>query len=235
VASDVIWRELKITRDQNSDRPIVTSMSDLAASGGYYISAPAQVIVAQPGTLTGSIGIFGGKIVVGGTLEKLGISTETVQSGRNATLGSPFTTFTPDQRAKLQAYMDSFYQGFLAKVAESRHKTPAEIHEVAQGRVWTGQQARERGLVDELGGLDRAIAIAKMRAGIPADEEVELVSYPPRRTLLEAVAEQFGSGGVSLWARLGGAEGRAIAALTAPARIFRRGEPLALMPFAFVR
>ena len=235
VASDVIWRELSITRDENPSRPLIASMSDLAASGGYYISAPAQVIVAQPGTLTGSIGIFGGKIVLGDTLEKIGITTETVQSGRNATLGSPFMPFTPQQRAKLQAYMDSFYQGFLEKVAESRHKTPAEIHEVAQGRVWTGQQARERGLVDELGGLDRAIAIAKSRAGIPADEEVELVTYPPRRTLLEAVAEQFGSGGVSLWARLGGAEGRAIAALTAPARLFRRGEPLALMPFAFVR
>ena len=235
VASDVIWRELSITRDQNPSRPLIASMSDLAASGGYYISAPAQVIVAQPGTLTGSIGIFGGKIVVGDTLEKIGITTETVQSGRNATLGSPFTPFTADQRAKLQAYMDSFYQGFLAKVAESRHKTPAEIHEVAQGRVWTGQQARERGLVDELGGLDRAIAIAKSRAGIPADEEVELVAYPPRRTLLEAVAEQFGSSRGSVWALLGGAEGRAVAALTAPARIFRRGEPLALMPFAFVR
>jgi protease-4 len=132
-------------------------------------------------------------------------------------------------------YMQSFYDGFVAKVAMSRHKTSAEIHAVAQGRVWTGRQAREHGLVDELGGLDRAIAIAKSRAGIPADEEVELVSYPPRRTLLEAVAEQFGSGGVSLWAQLGGAEGRAIAALTAPVRIFRRGEPLALMPFAFVR
>jgi protease-4 len=235
VASDVIWRELSITRDENPSRPLIASMSDLAASGGYYISAPAQVIVAQPGTLTGSIGIFGGKIVVGGTLDKIGITTATVQSGRNATLGSPFTPFTPDQRAKLQGYMDSFYQGFLEKVAASRHKTPAEIHEVAQGRVWTGQQARERGLVDELGGLDRAIAIAKSRAGIPADEDVELVSYPPRRTLFEAVSEQFGSGGVSLWARLGGAEGRALAALTAPARIFRRGEPLALMPFAFVR
>ena len=235
VASDVIWRELSITRDENPSRPLIASMSDLAASGGYYISVPAQVIVAQPGTLTGSIGIFGGKIVVGDTLEKIGITTETVQSGRNATLGSPFTPFTPAQRAKLQAYMDSFYQGFVEKVAESRHKTPAEIHAVAQGRVWTGQQARERGLVDELGGLDRAITIAKSRAGIPADEEVELVSYPPRRTLYEAVAEQFGSSGGSLWARLGGAEGRAIAALTAPVRIFRRGEPLALMPFAFVR
>jgi protease-4 len=113
--------------------------------------------------------------------------------------------------------------------------TPERIHDVAQGRVWTGRQARERGLVDELGGLDRAVAIAKERAGIPADEDVELVLFPPRRTLYEAIAQQFGSGAVSLRAGLGGAEGRALAALTAPVRLFRRGEPLALMPFAFVR
>jgi protease-4 len=235
VASDVIWRELSITRDENPSRPLIASMSDLAASGGYYISMPAQVIVAQPGTLTGSIGIFGGKIAVGDSLEKIGVIAETVQSGRNAALNSPFDPFTPEQRAKLMSYMDSFYKSFVGKAADSRHQTPEQIHAVAQGRVWTGRQAREHGLVDELGGLDRAIAIAKSRAGIPADEEVELVMYPPRRTLFEAAAEQFGSGGVSLWAQLGGAEGRAIAALTAPVRIFRRGEPLALIPFAFVR
>src|SRR5687767_1691054 len=236
VASDVIWRELSITRDENPSRPLIASMSDLAASGGYYISMPAQVIVAQPGTLTGSIGIFGGKVAVGDTLEKLGISTETVQSGRNATLSSPFEPFTPEQRAKLQAYMESFYDGFVRKAAESRHSTPEQIHAVAQGRVWTGRQAQERGLVDELGGLDRAVIIAKTRAGIPADEDVELVTFPPRRTLYEAIAEQFGSSsGGRLWTLLGGAEGRAMAALTAPVRLFRRGEPLALMPFAFVR
>ena len=134
------------------------------------------------------------------------------------------------------AYMQSFYDGFVRKAAESRHATPEQIHAVAQGRVWTGRQARERGLVDELGGLDRAVVIAKMRAGIPADEEVELVTFPPRRTLYEAIAEQFGSSSSGrLWTVLGGAEGRAMAALTAPVRLFRRGEPLALMPFAFVR
>ena len=236
VASDVIWRELSITRDENPSRPLIASMSDLAASGGYYISMPAQVIVAQPGTLTGSIGIFGGKVAVGDTLEKIGVTTETVQSGRNATLSSPFDPFTPEQREKLMAYMQSFYDGFVRKAAESRHTTPEQIHAVAQGRVWTGRQAQERGLVDELGGLDRAVIIAKTRAGIPADEEVELVTFPPRRTLYEAIAEQFGSSsGGRLWTMLGGAEGRAMAALTAPVRLVRRGEPLALMPFAFVR
>ena len=236
VASDVIWRELSITRDENPSRPLIASMSDLAASGGYYISMPAQVIVAQPATLTGSIGIYGGKVVLDGTAEMVGITTETVQAGRNAAINSPFERFTPEQREKVLAYMEDFYGIFLEKAAESRGATTGEIDAVARGRVWTGQQAYERGLVDELGGLDAAIAIAKERAGIPADEEVELVAYPPRRTLLEAMAEQLGSPGASAWSLLAGAgERRALAALTAPVRMFRRGEPLALMPFAFVR
>jgi protease-4 len=236
VASDVIWRELMITRDQNPSRPLIASMSDLAASGGYYISMPASVIVAQPATLTGSIGIFGGKIAIGETLAKIGVTTATVQSGRNASLSSPFEPFTPEQRAKVMEYLDVFYDTFVEKAARSRRTTPAQIDAVAQGRVWTGLQARARGLVDELGGLDTAVAIAKQRAGIPADEEVELVVYPRRRTLYEALAQRFGSSRPGVWAPLaGGAEGRVIAALTAPVRLFRRGEPLALMPFAFVR
>jgi protease IV len=236
VASDVIWRELSITRDQKPSRPLIASMSDLAASGGYYISMPAQVIVAQPGTLTGSIGIFGGKVAIGDTLEKVGITTAVVQSGRNATLGSPFEPFTVEQREKLMTYMQSFYDGFVRKAAASRHRTPEQIHAVAQGRVWTGRQAREQGLVDELGGLDRAVAIAKERAGIPADEQVQLVTFPPRRTLFEAISDQLGSApSTQLWALLGAAEGRAMATITAPVRLFRRGEPLALMPYGFLR
>lgn len=244
VASDVIWRELTITRDAMPSRPLVVSMSDLAASGGYYISLPAHVIVAQPGTLTGSIGIYGGKIAIGGAMEKLGVETETIQSGRNADLASPFAPFTPEQRAKLMSYMDSFYDGFVQKVAASRGTTPERIDALAQGRVWTGQQARQHGLVDMLGGLDTAVAVAKERAGIPADEDVELVTYPPRRSLVEALADrlQAGAGRVLLDpAMLLGAAGpigpalRATAALTAPVRLFRRGEPLALMPFAFVK
>ena len=236
VASDVIWRELTITRDGTPSRPLVASMSDLAASGGYYIAMPAHVIVAQPGTLTGSIGVYGGKIVLGGTMEKLGIGTETVRSGANADIYSPFEPFTAPQRDKLMEYMDSFYAGFVRKAADARRMTPEQIDAVAQGRVWTGRQAREHGLVDALGGLDTAIAMAKERAGIPAEEDVELVIYPPRRTLYEALAEQFQATGRSPWGQLlSGPEGRALAALTAPVRLFRRGEPLALMPFAFVR
>jgi protease-4 len=236
VASDVIWRELMITRDGNPSRPLVVSMSDLAASGGYYISMPAHAIVAEPGTLTGSIGIFGGKIALGGTMEKIGVATGSVQSGRNADMYSPFEPFSPEQRDKLLGYMKVFYDGFVEKAATSRRTSPGNIDAVAQGRVWTGQQARQHGLVDALGGLDAAVALAKQRAGIPADEEVELVVYPPRRSLYEALTERFQSSSFSIWGQLAaGAHQPAIGALTAPVRLFRRGEPLALMPYVFVR
>jgi protease-4 len=237
VASDVIWRELTITREDNSNRPIVTSMSDLAASGGYYIAVPADAIVAQPGTLTGSIGIFGGKFVIGGTLGKAGITTETVTSGANADIYSPFTPFTDPQRAKVEEFMQDFYKGFVGKVAESRKSTPEKIHAVAQGRVWTGRQALEHGLVDALGGLDTAVAMAKEKANIPSDEDVQLVVYPERRNFLDVLSQQFGAtGSAGLWSMLAGtSERRAVSALSAPTRLFRRGEPLALMPFTFVR
>src|SRR4030095_1106117 len=197
VASDVIWRELTITREQDPDRPIVTSMSELAASGGYYIAMPTEAIVAQPGTLTGSIGIFGGKIVIGGTLAKAGVTTETVTSGANADIYSPFAPFSPSQRAKVEEFMQDFYDNFVGKVAGYQQVTPEAIRAVAQGRVWTGRQALEHGLVDKLGGLDAAVALAKERAKIPANEDVQLVVYPERRGLLDALSEQFGGAGTA--------------------------------------
>jgi protease-4 len=230
-----MWRELMITRDQKPSRPLITSMSDLAASGGYYISVPGQAIVAQPGTLTGSIGIFAGKMVLNGTLDKVGVTTETVKSGKNSDIYSPFERFSPDQRTKVGQYMDGFYKNFVAKVAEGRHLTPERVDAVAQGRVWTGAQAKERGLVDALGGLDTAIAIAKQRAHIPADEDVDLVVYSPRRSFYEALT-QLGRSSISFgaWGGLMNA-GPAIRALATPVTMFRRGEPLALMPYAFIR
>jgi protease-4 len=228
VASDVIWRELAITRDSKPSRPLVASMSDLAASGGYYIAMAAPTIVAQPATLTGLIGIYAGKLAVGGTLAKLGVTTETVHSGQNADINSPFAPFTSAQRARLRDYMQGFYTDFLAKAAEARGKTPAEIDAVAQRRVWTGRQALNRGLVDALGGLDVAVVLAKERANITGDEDVEIVVFPPRRSLYDALAVEVRSG-PSVWDLFGGATDiRVLAALTAPARLFRRGEPLAL-------
>lgn len=236
VASDVIWRELSVTRDASPMRPIIASMSDLAASGGYYVALPAHAIVAQPGTLTGSIGVFMGKVAIGGTLEKLGVATETVASGANADIYSPVSPFTSAQRDKLTEYMQVFYSTFVEKVAQSRQTTPEQVHEVAQGRVWTGSQAQERGLVDELGGLDRALMMAKLRANIPVDEDVELVPFPARRTLYEALSEQFGRGSAlaRLQGMLAGGRVEALADLS-PLGMFRTGEPLALMPFGIGR
>ena len=237
VASDVIWRELMITRDAKPSRPLITSMSDLAASGGYYIAMPGQVIVAQPATLTGSIGIFSGKIALGTAAGKIGVTGEAVKDGANADIYSPFTPFTPAQRKKMQEFMQGFYDTFVEKAAASRHTTVERIDAVARGRVWTGEQAKQRGLVDALGGLDAAVAIAKERAKIPADEDVELVAYPPQRSFYEVLAQQLGGGAASgsAWSLFAGRSVNAVAAAAGPIRMFRRGEPLAMMPLAFVR
>ena len=227
-----------LTREGDEGRPIIASMSDLAASGGYYIAMPAHVIVAQPSTLTGSIGIYGGKFVTGGTYEKLGARIEGTSVGRYAEINSPARPYNADEAAKLQSLLQSFYDQFIEKVAAARGRTPEEIDQVAQGRVWTGSQARERGLVDELGGLDKAVEIAKARANIAPDEEVELVIYPPRRSLYEVLAsEMTGEGGASAWlaAHLTRTEIEALRAMRGPFARFQQGEPLALMPFTFVR
>ena len=233
IASDVIWREVTLARE---DKPVVASMSDLGASGGYYLAMGADAIVAQPATLTGSIGVVAGKIATGRTYEKLGVTIEPVSAGRFAELYSPVTRFSDDERAKMQEQIDAIYEQFLTKAAEGRGTTRDAIHAVAQGRVWTGRQAKEHGLVDELGGLGHAIALAKERVGIDADEEVELVIYPRPKSLFELLNEGFAMARVAL--RLSGLaspQTQVLGAATAPLRLFRRGEPLAIMPVVFVR
>lgn len=243
-ASDVIWRELVVTRDEKPGRPLVASMSDLAASGGYYLAIAAPQIVAQPATLTGSIGIFGGKVVTGGTYEKLGAHIESLSIGRNADMESPVRPFSDSERAKLREQLRAFYGQFVAKVAAARKLSVARVEALARGRVWTGQQARAVGLVDALGGLDSAIALAKQRAGIAADTEVEVVNYPPRKTLFNLLAERLSGSGSQrdmlidlrmVTGMFGADERHALGLLTAPMRLFRRGEPLALMPTGFLR
>ncbi len=243
LASDVIWRELVLLRDAKPAKPLVVSMSDLAASGGYYMAMAAPQIVAEPGTLTGSIGIFGGKIVTGGTYAKLGANIEAVSHGRNAQMYSPVRPFSPDERAKMGEQLQAFYDQFVEKAAASRHMTPERVDAIAQGRVWTGRQAKQVGLVDELGGLDRAVAIAKMKAKIPANSEVELVTFPPRRSFVDLLAASWLGGSeerasASAWglaALLGAGERRAIGIVSAPLRLFKSGEPLALMPYGYLR
>jgi protease-4 len=243
-ASDAIWRELVITKGERADRPLVVSMSDLAASGGYYIAMPAQVIVAQPSTLTGSIGIFGGKFVTGGVYEKLGARIESTSVGKNAEINGPARPYNPEELKKLQEQLQSFYDQFVEKVAESRHSTPEKIDALAQGRVWTGRQAKQNGLVDELGGLDRAVAVAKQRAKIAADSDVEIVVYPPRKSFYELLSEQFSGSGesvqsaaVTAWlsANLSSGEIEALRIMRGPFAMFHRGEALALLPVSFLR
>jgi protease-4 len=233
IASDVIWREVMLTR---AVKPVIASMSDVAASGGYYIAMPAHQIVAEPATLTGSIGVVMVKFVIDGTLDKLGMNMEQVTSGRYADLYSPVRPFTPEERKKVEEQMQMTYEAFVEKAAAGRQTTPERIDAIAQGRVWTGQQAKELGLVDELGGLQRALALAKSRAKIDEDAEVELVVYPQRKSIYELVQAPFGAqGGGVLGALLGVNNANAVEALTAPLRIFRRGEPLAIMPNVFIR
>lgn len=235
IASDVIWREIMISR---ASKPIVASMSDVAASGGYYIAMPAHVIVSQPGTLTGSIGVVIGKFAVGGTFDKLGLNMEATSRGRYAQIYSPVRPFTPEERAKIEEGMQATYDMFVEKAAQSRRMTPEKIDAIAQGRVWTGHQARQLGLVDELGGLQRAIAIAKERAKIDPKTDVQLVVFPPKRSFYDLVSSgPFGesSGAASLLSLVRPSERRAMLQLTAPLRLFRSGEPLALMPNVFSR
>ena len=162
-ASDDIWREVKRLSDE---KPVIVSMSDYAASGGYYIAAPAQRIVAQPASLTGSIGVFGGKLNVLGLFKKFGLNVETVSRGEHADMMSPYRDFTPEERKRYQRQVDASYQLFLSRVVEGRGLGWAEADSVAQGRVWSGLDAREIGLVDTLGGLETALSLAYDAGGI---------------------------------------------------------------------
>jgi protease-4 len=236
IASDVIWRALMLAREE---KPLIVSMGDLAASGGYYIAMPGHVIVAQPGTLTGSIGIYTGKFALDGTLAKLGASVESVSEGRLAEMDSPVKPFSAAERAKIEEQVQAFYDQFIAKVAEARKTTPEKIDAIAQGRVWTGRQAKGIGLVDELGGLDRALAIARERGKIAANADVDVVIYPPKPSLFDAISHPFGrSDESSLRAALAlvqPSERLVVKQILAPMRLLGRREPLALMPFVFTR
>jgi len=178
LASEVIWRE--VWRLRESGKPVVVSMGDVAASGGYYIASPAEVIVALPATLTGSIGVVGGKLVVDGLLERVGVTTGSVQRGARALMYSPRRGFSEDERAQFAATIDTIYNDFVGKVAAGRKRPAAEIEAVARGRVWTGRDALEAGLVDELGALRDAVRIARERADLPEDAPVlGAIRIPP--------------------------------------------------------
>ncbi|MBZ5542347.1 MAG: signal peptide peptidase SppA [Acidobacteriia bacterium] len=191
--SEVIRRELILTKRK---KPVVVSMSDVAASGGYWIAMSANKIVAEPGTITGSIGVFAGKLNILGLYAKLGLTKDHITTTENSSIDWPFQNFTPAQRASILKYMDDIYANFLKGVAEGRHMDVAAVDKIAQGRVWTGERAKQLGLVDELGGLDTAVASAKKLADIPADERVNLVYLPPPKPLLERIRELFSGVGI---------------------------------------
>lgn len=188
LASDLIWREVMLTQ---REKPVVVSMGDVAASGGYYIAMAAGTIVAHPSTLTGSIGVFGGKLNMKGFYNKIGLTKEIIAHGQNATLYSDYGGFTPTERERVEKMMKTIYKDFVSKAAEGRGKSYDDIDEIAQGRVWTGKQAKALGLVDELGGLDTALSIAKAQAGFADDDEVNLIVLPKQKPFLEELLERM--------------------------------------------
>jgi protease IV len=188
VASETIWEAT--LRAKAAGKPLVASLGDLAASGGYYIASNADTIVAEPATLTGSIGVVGGKFSFGAMSDKLGINWDSVQVGANAGLSTVTQDYTPEGYARLGKLIDDFYSGFKSRVAQGRKFDAAKIEAVAKGRVWTGEEARANGLIDALGGFDVALDLAKNRAGIDIGSDVTL--------------ERFPKAGRTLWSRLFG-------------------------------
>lgn len=183
MASDVIGREVALTK---REKPIIVSMSDVAGSGGYWVSMDAHKIVAQPQTLTGSIGVIFGKFNLIKLYEKLGVTSEKIVYGKRADLFSTFRRLDPEERDLLKEEILWMYDHFTTKVAQGRQLTKEEVNDIGRGRVWTGQQAKEIGLIDELGGLSTALKIAKERAGIPEEESVRLVVWPKKTSLFES-------------------------------------------------
>lgn len=184
MASDVMWHALE---NAKAKKPIVVSMSDVAASGGYYIACNANKIVAEPSTITGSIGMFMGKPVLKGLYTWLGISNEYTMRGKNAGIFRETEHWTEGEKAKMTEQANNvYYDNFLPKVAAGRNKNREEIDSIGQGRVWTGTQAKQNGLIDEFGGLEKAIEIAKQLANLPADKEVRRMVYPESKPFFES-------------------------------------------------
>jgi protease-4 len=218
LASDLILREVERLA---AHKPVVVSMSDVAASGGYYIAAKATKILAEPGTLTGSIGVVGGKLATRRFQEELlGITHEEITRGRNAGLYSTLDGFSPEQDARYMAQMRRVYAAFIGHVAAGRKMTTEAVEKVASGRVWTGEDAVRLGLVDELGGLDRAVALAQEGAGIAAADKVALDFYPRQPSLFEVLfRERRPALPAELRALLQAAMPRPVEALELPAEL----------------
>jgi protease-4 len=182
VASDDILHEVKAL---SKKKPVVISMSDTAASGGYFIAMTGDPIVAYSNTLTGSIGVFYGRVNLLGLYDKIGLKKQILSRGHYARIDSDYGPLNDDERGKLRSEIEVFYKGFVDRVAEGRKRKYEDVEPLAQGRVWLGSQAKQNGLIDEIGGLDRAMELVKERAKIPASERISLVTFPPRKTLFD--------------------------------------------------
>ena len=187
VASDAIWEET--VRARKAGKPVIVSMGDLAGSGGYFVAMAADKIVAQPATITGSIGVLGGKMLTTGFWKMLGITFDQVHDGANATYWTGTEDYTPAEWARFEAWLDRVYVDFTSKVADGRKIPKERVLEIAKGRIWSGEDGKALGLVDELGGFPEALALAKKAAKIPAGEEVSLQLFPRKRTALQALMD----------------------------------------------
>ena len=219
VASETIGHQVR--RAVQEGKPVIVSMGDLAASGGYWIAMDASKIVAEDGTLTGSIGVFAGKPVLRGLWQELGVNWGRVQRGANADMWSTDLDYDARGRARLESFLDRIYSAFVGGVAHGRSLPEAEVEKVAQGRVWTGAQAKALGLVDELGGFTRALELARAAIGVPADRPVELRVFPPRRSPFEEVLDLLRGGPIGIDAALARLRGLEPGALTAPPLVIR--------------
>ena len=236
-ASNEIWRQMN---ELKKKKAVVISMSDAAASGGYYMAMSGDPVVAYPGTLTGSIGVIFGKPVLKGLYDKLGITKDSLSRGKFANIDSDYQPLGDAGRKKLREGIDADYKDFVAKVAAGRRRPVSEIEPLAQGRVWLGDQAKERGLVDEIGGIDRAIELVKKKAGMPVSDKVSLTIYPPRKNLLETIlkssseASDEATAGLAADAMLSKAGlGQLKAAWKdSRVRVMLRGGMLRIMPFS---
>jgi protease IV len=190
VASDAIWRE--VVRARAAGKPVIATMGNVAASGGYFVAMPADRIIAQPSTLTGSIGVLGGKMVTRELWNRFGVTFDDVEIGGNTTFYSGVQDYTPEEWARLQAWLDRVYLDFTGKVAQGRNLTREQVHEVARGRVWTGVDAQRLGLVDDLGGFAMAIQRTREALNLAPDARIHLRVFPEERTLLEALLARDG-------------------------------------------
>jgi len=221
VGSDVIWREVALARKV---KPVVVSMSDVAGSGGYWIAMSATKIVAEPQTLTGSIGVLAGKFSIDGLMAKLGVTADRLVFGEKADIFSPFRPFTGDERKILKNEILWTYEQFLTRAAEGRGLTRDQVDAVGRGRIWTGRQAKDLKLVDELGGLTMALGIAKKEAGIDADEDVRLDIWPRKRTFWQSL---FGRPGLAVEIKSAAGRDR----ILGTARLMNQTRIWAVMPF----